>query len=178
MQNCLFSSWNFWALSDCWASHVGGFLMVGWVWCQRWNSQWVHWSLTRLGVGLLCPDDFVGSLVSGTWSAVLAKMPRVSRAAIVLLGAEAHQHQVLGLVSPAAGWVESWYRKLPLSRGLYMSAYGWDLFLPGLLLDPRLPSIGATSSSSISWWKLRMLPYLGYYKQCCYEHWGAYIFSN
>lgn len=68
---------------------------------------------------------------------MLAKMPRVSRAAIVLLGAEAHQHQVLGLVSPAAGWVESWYRKLPLSRGLYMSAYGWDLFLPGLLLDPR-----------------------------------------
>ena len=101
MQNCLFSFWNFWALSDCWASHVGGFLTVGWVWCQRWNSQWVHWSLTRLGVGLLCPDDFVGSLVSGTWSAVLAKMPRVSWAAIVLLGAEAHQHQVLGLVSPA-----------------------------------------------------------------------------
>lgn len=143
MQNCLFSSWNFWPLSDCWASHVGGVLTVGWVWCWRWNSQWVHWSLTRLGVGLLCPDAFVGSLVSGTWSAVLAKMPRVSWAAVVLLGPEAHQHQVLGLVSPAAGWVESWYRKLPLSRGLYMSACGWDLFLPGLLLGPRWPNIGA-----------------------------------
>ena len=44
---------------------------------------------------------------------MLAKMPKVSRAAIVLLVAEVQQ--VLGLVSPAAGWAESWYRKMPLS---------------------------------------------------------------
>lgn len=62
-------------------------------------------------------------------------MPKVSQAAVVLLVAEVQQ--VLGLVSPAAGWAESWYRKMPLSWGLYMSACDWDLFLPGLLLGLR-----------------------------------------
>ena len=27
-------------------------------------------------------------------------------------------------------------------------------------------------------WAPRLLPYLGYCKQCCSEHWGACIFSN
>ena len=27
-------------------------------------------------------------------------------------------------------------------------------------------------------WTLRLFPYLGYCKLCCYEHWGACIFSN
>ena len=30
----------------------------------------------------------------------------------------------------------------------------------------------------IYWWILRLLPYLGNCKECCYEHWGACIFSN
>ena len=30
----------------------------------------------------------------------------------------------------------------------------------------------------ICWQTLRLLPYLGNSKQCCYEHWGACIFSN
>ena len=30
----------------------------------------------------------------------------------------------------------------------------------------------------LCWWTLRLLPCLGYCKQCCYEHWGACMFSN
>lgn len=88
-----------------------------------WVGSWHRWlgmmaevklpvgspAFDTVGSWSLCPDAFVGSLVSGTWSAVLAKMPRVSRA-VVLLVAEAHQ--VLRLLSPAAGWAESWHRKL------------------------------------------------------------------
>ena len=28
----------------------------------------------------------------------------------------------------------------------------------------------------ICWWILKLIPYLGYYKQCCYEHRGTCIF--
>ena len=35
-----------------------------------------------------------------------------------------------------------------------------------------------TSSPFICWWTLRLLPCLGYCKQCCSEHGGAWIFSN
>lgn len=113
-----------------------------------WVGSWHRWlgmmaevklpvgspAFDTVGSWSLCPDAFVGSLVSGTWSAVLAKMPRVSRA-VVLLVAEAHQ--VLRLLSPAAGWAESWHGKLGVC------VCGWDLFLPGLLLGPRWPNIGA-----------------------------------
>ena len=41
--------------------------------------------------------------------------------------------------------------------------YGWVIFhcigIPHLCLF-------------ICWWIIRLLPYLGYYKSCCYEHWG------
>ena len=29
----------------------------------------------------------------------------------------------------------------------------------------------------ICWWILKLIPYLGYYKQCCNEHWGTWIFQ-
>ena len=29
---------------------------------------------------------------------------------------------------------------------------------------------------SPKWWTFRLLPWLGYCKCCCYEHWGVYIF--
>ena len=30
----------------------------------------------------------------------------------------------------------------------------------------------------LCWWALRFLPCLAYCRQCCYEHWGEYIFWN
>ena len=33
-------------------------------------------------------------------------------------------------------------------------------------------------NSFICWWTFKLLPWPGYYKQCCNEHWGACIFSN
>ena len=30
----------------------------------------------------------------------------------------------------------------------------------------------------LCWWTFRLLPCLGYCKQCCNEHWGAYILSD
>ena len=30
----------------------------------------------------------------------------------------------------------------------------------------------------LCWWAFRLLACLGYCKECCNEHWGAYIFSN
>ena len=30
----------------------------------------------------------------------------------------------------------------------------------------------------LCWWTFRLLPRLGYCKQCCNEHWGAYILSD
>ena len=30
----------------------------------------------------------------------------------------------------------------------------------------------------LCWWTFRLLPCLGYYKQCCNEYWGAQILSN
>ena len=32
--------------------------------------------------------------------------------------------------------------------------------------------------SPVCWWTLGLLPYLDYFKSCCFEHWSAYIFSN
>ena len=57
-----------------------------------------------------------------------------------------------------------------LQMTLFCSFYGWVTFhyihVPHLLYP------------FLCWWIFRLLPCLGYCKQCCNEHWGAYIFSN
>lgn len=47
--------------------------------------------------------------------------------------------------------------------------YGWVIF--PCVHTPHLYQF-------ICWWTLRLLPYLGYCKKHCCEHWGACIFSN
>ena len=73
----------------------------------------------------------------------------------------------------------------------YLSLTAWLISLSIVLSVSIMPSqrVGAPSFSLlhsiplcectivfnplIYWWALRLLPVLGYYKFCCYEHWGA-----
>ena len=76
-------------------------------------------------------------------------------------------------------WVNSgswWWTGRPgLLRfmGSQRVGHDWATELNWILRCVYVPQV---SYPLVCWWASRLLPCPGYYKQCCYEHWGTHLF--
>ena len=66
---------------------------------------------------------------------------------------------------------------MTFSRSIYVPANGIISFFVMAEWN-SIVYVHTTSYPFLYWWTFRLLPHVGYCKQCCNEHWGASIFLD